>query len=219
MALSFAGLDSTSCAQNARLVFYRKALEEAPRENRGGRRLAKRARPPASGLLLFKLQVKDDFFLTVEAGDGAGGRLGAIFLRVNLVIHIGIQAAEAVVAFVVGDIAANSVSPGVFEEDHAGRDGRFGRLVNHNSAHGAKLRFALGILRQGGGSARCLGPRHCGRQWSWPGRRDPWHALPSHIGSLGAHGLRTRRASWYGLPSGTSSRRSGECEAAHLGRK
>ena len=49
-------------------------------------------------------------------------RRGPVFLGVELVVGVGIEAAEAVVAGFVADVAADGVGPIIFQEDDAGDD-------------------------------------------------------------------------------------------------
>ena len=70
------------------------------------------------GLLLsVDLQVDDNVFLVIEAGDGSRSGFQAVFFSVELVIDIGIETAEAVVTLVVRDVAAYRVGVRVFEKD------------------------------------------------------------------------------------------------------
>src|SRR6266436_109268 len=97
-------------------------------------------------LFLFQLQREHDLFFVIEARDSSSGGLGAIFLGVDFIIDIGIEATEAVIAFFIRDIAAHGIGARVFQKNHGGRHWRFGGLVHHNTAHRAKLRFVLGVL-------------------------------------------------------------------------
>src|ERR1700730_16147047 len=81
-------------------------------------------RPGISGFFLLDLQVEDDLLLAVKARDRAGGRRGPVFFGVNLVVGVGVEPAEAIVALVVADITADGVAAGVFQEHHAGGNGR-----------------------------------------------------------------------------------------------
>src|ERR1700740_1291262 len=57
-------------------------------------------------LLSFDLQVEDNLFFVVEAGDGARRGLGAVLFSMNLIIDVRVQAAEAIVALVIRDVTA-----------------------------------------------------------------------------------------------------------------
>src|SRR5271170_2378219 len=80
-------------------------------------------------------------------------RLESFFFRMDFVVGIWIEAAEAVLAGTVSVGAAYDVCAGVLEEDDAFGDEILG-LVHHDSVHGAKLGFAFGVLLRGGGCAR-----------------------------------------------------------------
>src|SRR5579871_548787 len=101
------------------------------------------AEAPRSAFLLVDLQIQDDFLFAVEAGDGPRLRLCAVFFSVNLVIDVRVEAAKAIVAGVVADVAANRVGARVFQEDHTCRDGAFS-LVGDKTADGLKRSLVLG---------------------------------------------------------------------------
>src|SRR6266446_4398058 len=60
-------------------------------------------------LFLVDFKIQDDVLATVEAGDRAGRRLGAFLFRVQFIIGIRIQTAEAVAAGVIGVTAADGI--------------------------------------------------------------------------------------------------------------
>jgi len=67
-------------------------------------------------LFLVDFKIQDDVLATVEAGDRAGRRLGAFLFRVQFIIGIRIQTAEAVAAGVIGVTAADGIGPHVSSE-------------------------------------------------------------------------------------------------------
>src|SRR5205807_1801882 len=60
----------------------------------------------SSALFFVNFEIQNDVLATVEAGDGTGWGFGTLFFRMQFVIGIGIQAAETVVAGVIGVTAA-----------------------------------------------------------------------------------------------------------------
>src|SRR5271154_687503 len=99
-----------------------------------------------SGCLLVEFEIQDYIFAAVVAGNRAGLRLGSVFFRVQLVVRIGIESAEAIVTCFVADVAADGIGAHILQKDDTSGDGRF-RLVEHLAAHGAQLGFVFGILR------------------------------------------------------------------------
>src|ERR1700687_1630171 len=98
-----------------------------------------------SALLLVDFEIQTDVLATVEAGDGTGWGFGAFFFRMQFVIGVGIQAAETVVAGVIGVTAADGIGAHVFQKnDAAGK--RAIRLVHNNAADCAELSFVLLVL-------------------------------------------------------------------------
>src|SRR6266849_2975923 len=103
---------------------------------------------PASALLAVDLQVENDVLARVQGVDGTYRRLGAFQFRVDLVIDIGIEAAEAVISRVIGKTAADRVGAQILQEnDTAGQ--RIFALVAHNPMNCPQLSFFFGILRGG----------------------------------------------------------------------
>src|SRR5579859_1440399 len=100
---------------------------------------------PRSALLLVDLQIKDDVLFAIETRYRASLGLGAVFFGVNLVVDVWVEAAEAIVAGVVADVAANRVAAHVFQEDDACRHRGFG-FVGDESADGLKRGLVLGGL-------------------------------------------------------------------------
>src|ERR1700730_2870267 len=96
------------------------------------------------GFFLVDFEVEDDFLLAVEAGDGTGWGLGAVFFRVDFVVGVGIEAAEAIVALIIGDVAADRVAAHIFEADDGGRN-RGGVFVQVATVNGVERRFAFGV--------------------------------------------------------------------------
>src|SRR5258708_1457255 len=90
-----------------------------------------------SGLFLFKFQVDDDLFLVIEARDRSRGGFGAIFFGVDFIVDIRVEAAEAVIAFLVGDVAADCIGARISEKNDGRRYGGLRGLVQHNAADGA----------------------------------------------------------------------------------
>src|SRR5579859_390492 len=75
-------------------------------------------------------------------------RFAVIFFCVEFVVRIWIQPAKPVFPRIVRVRASNHVRSRVLEENHAFRDEVIG-LIQHHSVHGAELRFAFGVLRDG----------------------------------------------------------------------
>src|SRR6266699_1295554 len=103
------------------------------------------AQPLRSALFLVDFEIQNDVLATVEAGDRTGWGFGAFFFRMQFVIGIGIQAAETVVAGVIGVAAADGIGAHVFQKNHAAGKWAIG-LVCHHAAHRAELSFALLVL-------------------------------------------------------------------------
>src|SRR6266404_833375 len=78
-------------------------------------RLAERLR---LGLFLLDFQRVNELFLVVETGDRAGGRFCAILFGVDFVVDIGIEAAEPVIAFLIGDVTTHRIGAHVFQEHY-----------------------------------------------------------------------------------------------------
>src|SRR6267378_561559 len=98
-----------------------------------------------SAFFLVDFEIQNDVLATVEAGDGTGWGFGAFFFRMQFVVGIGIQAAETVVAGVIGVAAADGIGAHVFEKNHAAGKRAIG-LVRHHAADRAELSFALLVL-------------------------------------------------------------------------
>jgi hypothetical protein len=62
------------------------------------------------GLFFVQLQVDVDVFLAVEARYRARLRLRGVFFRVNLIVDIGIETAEAIVALIIGNGTADGIA-------------------------------------------------------------------------------------------------------------
>src|SRR5260221_11290892 len=67
-------------------------------------------------------QGQHNLFLVIEAGDSSSRGLGAILFGVDFVIDIGIKATEAVIAFVISDVAAHVIGASIFQEDNGRSD-------------------------------------------------------------------------------------------------
>ncbi len=74
-------------------------------------------------------------------------------LRMDLVIDIGIETAEAVIAPVVGDIGPDGLRFGI-HQIHDARRSRAVVIVNHASVNGAKLRIAFLVLSESACTSR-----------------------------------------------------------------
>src|SRR6266851_5554820 len=98
-----------------------------------------------SALFLVDFEIQNDILATVEAGYRTGSGFGAFLFRMEFVIGVGIQAAETVVAGVVGVTAAYGIGTHVFQKNNTSGKRVIG-LVRHHAAHGAELSFALLIL-------------------------------------------------------------------------
>ncbi len=82
-------------------------------------------------LFLVDFKIQDDVLATVEAGDRAGRRLGAFLFRVQFIIGIRIQTAEAVAAGVIGVTAADGIGPHVLQKNNAAGNGAVGLIRHH----------------------------------------------------------------------------------------
>lgn len=69
----------------------------------------------------FLAEFQDYFYVTaaVEAAHGAGGGGQAVVFGVDLVVHVGIQAAEAIVPRLVGNVGLHGLRFHVLEVDNA----------------------------------------------------------------------------------------------------
>src|SRR6476660_1414045 len=99
-----------------------------------------------SGFLPVQLQVDVDFFLAVEARYRPRLRLRRILFRVNLVVDVRIQPAEAIVALLVGNRASNRVAAGVFQENDRRAHRRL-RFIHGHAMDRSQLRFLFRVLR------------------------------------------------------------------------
>src|SRR5689334_914369 len=103
---------------------------------------------PATRYLTFftvDFQIDDHFLATVERRNIADRRLGPLEFGMNFIIGIRVQAAEMVIPFGIGKIAAEGVGPEVFQKHQAIGQGVF-RFIGYDTANGAQLGFLLGIL-------------------------------------------------------------------------
>src|SRR5579859_2326255 len=116
----------------------------------------------SSGFLFLDFQIEHNLLLAVEAGDSMRRGFRPVFFRMNFVVRVGVEAAEAVVPFVVGYVAANRIGARVLKEDHARRNWILGRFVDNHAAHGTQLGLALGVLRSSQRNAESQ--RHTQRQ-------------------------------------------------------
>src|ERR1700694_946737 len=107
-------------------------------------------RKPKSALFLVDSEIQNDVLAAVKAGDGTSWGFGTLFFRMQFVIGIGIQAAETVVAGVIGIAAADGIGAHVFQKNYAAGKRVIG-LVSHHAAHRAELSFALLVLSHANG--------------------------------------------------------------------
>src|SRR5208283_1268805 len=98
--------------------------------------------------LPFNLEIERDFLAAVKGRHRLYLGFRPFKFRVDLVIHVGIQAAESVVAIRIRKAAAHCVGPQVLQEHHAVGKGRL-RFVGDDPSHGTQLRLFLGVLRAG----------------------------------------------------------------------
>src|SRR5208337_3439684 len=73
----------------------------------------------ASGFLFGEFEGHVDIAAGIETGNGPRRRYQIAMLSMEFVIHVGIEAAEAVVAGVVSDISLHCLRPDVFQIDDA----------------------------------------------------------------------------------------------------
>ena len=83
--------------------------------------------------------------------------------RVDLVIDIGIETAEAVIASVVSDIGPDGLRFGVHQIHDAGRS-RAVVIVNHAAVNGAKLRIAFLVLGKSACTSRRKNQEGCDKE-------------------------------------------------------
>ena len=98
-----------------------------------------------SALFLVDFEIQNDVLATVEARNRAGRGFSALFLRMEFVIRIRVQAAETVTAGVIGVTAADGICAHILEKDNTAGEGAIG-LVRHHAADRAELGFALLVL-------------------------------------------------------------------------
>src|SRR5260370_39931415 len=75
----------------------------------------------SSTLFLFDFEIQNDVLATLEAGDRTGRGLGAFSFRMKFVIGVRVQAADTVVAGVIGVAAAVGIGSHVFQKNNAAR--------------------------------------------------------------------------------------------------
>src|SRR5262249_40575611 len=98
-------------------------------------------------------------------------RLRAILFGVYFVIYVGVQAAEAVVALIVRDVAAHGIRAHVLQKHDTGGHRRLG-LVADDPMHRAQLCLMLRVL---GTDADHRGEQKC---WKSEHSRSSGHDLP-----------------------------------------
>src|SRR3984885_12136859 len=85
-------------------------------------------------LFLGKFQGDFDVAAAIEAGNGADGRSHIVVLGVDLVIDVGVEATETIIAGLVRDIGFYRLGLHIFEVNHAGRH-RIFAFINHAAVH------------------------------------------------------------------------------------
>src|SRR5260370_11361068 len=103
------------------------------------------SRIPNSAVIEVDVQIDHDFPAVVESGHIAHRRFCSLEFGVNFIVGIRIEAAETVIPFSVGKIAADRVGPEVFQENHAVWQRIFG-FIGDDAVDRAQLCFLLGIL-------------------------------------------------------------------------
>ena len=75
-----------------------------------------------------------DIAAAIEAGNGADGGSHIVVLGVDLVIHVGVEAAETIITRLIRDIGFYRLGFHIFQVNHAGRHGIFA-FINHAAMH------------------------------------------------------------------------------------
>ncbi len=131
----------------SKMVSFRLSGLDAYGPPRMTQRIGRRGslRDGGSILFLFDFQIHCDVFSAIKTCNGVSGRFGAFFFRVDLIVGIWIETAEAKFAGIVRVGATHDTRADVLEKHYALGEEIVG-FVLHYSVDGAELGFALGIL-------------------------------------------------------------------------